>query len=109
MLNECYHPGEIGRFVLLDVDVSGVPRNIEGIVRSSTQEDFFRGSIIDHLDERHVISPFSEDSPPEDATLHIEADWDGDPDRLLMCVRYRGRQISSISPTVADVRFCDSF
>jgi hypothetical protein len=28
LVNSCYSPGDIGRFVLLDVDVGGIPRYV---------------------------------------------------------------------------------
>ena len=44
-------------------------------------------------------------SPQQDCTRHIEADWNGVPDRILLCIRYRGRRIGSINPAHADHAF----
>jgi len=42
----------------------------------------------------------------EDVSFNIEADWDGNPDTVLVCVRYKGRRVTTISPHQADVIFC---
>ena len=47
-------------------------------------------------------------APTEDVSFHIEADWDGTSETMLLCVRYKGRRINTINPDVADVIFCQS-
>ena len=107
LLSPCKTIREVGRFALLDIDVSGIPTDLQGLIRPGIAEvvnfeyyDFSRLGItlLDNVTE----------SPTEDVTFHIEADWDGDPDNMLMCVRYKGRRINTINPAVADVVFCAS-
>lgn len=111
LVSGCYHPGEIGRFVLLDVDVGGVPRDYDGIVRPvgiENVEDYLQPKEVPPA-ESAVGANLTESSPPEDATLHIEPDWDGNPDQLVICVRYRGRRFTTFSPTVVDAYFICSY
>ena len=93
----------IGGFTILDVDAGGIPRDAEGCVVPSiptglrTWEDTHPPRVNEHID----LS-----GPPEDFTRHIEPDWDGVPERLLLCIRYKGRRIGSLNPRKADFVFC---
>ena len=109
LVNKCYSPGDIGRFILLDVDVGGIPRDHAGLIRPGLQRDFIEIEKTDTTKMLPVISELVEKSPSEDASVHIEADWDGNPDRMLLCARYRGRRFMTLSPTLADSRFCKAY
>jgi hypothetical protein len=108
LINPCRTLREICSFVLLDVDVSGIPVNIEGLVRPGIPDyrEIEPSDISDQIRELwHAVSNRHEGSTTEDATFHIEADWDGDPETLLLCVRYKGRRIETINPATADMTF----
>ncbi|KAK7424053.1 hypothetical protein QQX98_000663 [Neonectria punicea] len=109
LIKPCRTPKDVGKFVLLDVDVSGIPVNANGLVRPGVPDKFQA----EHSNLTDVLSGGSSTSntlgpEAEDATFHIEADWDGDPESVLMCVRYRGRRLQTINPATADVNFLDS-
>ena len=104
LLGKCHSMEEIGHFTLLDVDVGGIPRNPEGLIRPGLPENCMELEVIDHVREN-----VAESGPPEDVTLHIEADWEGNPDTTLLCVRYRGRRITTISPAKADRAFWEAY
>ncbi|KAI9663293.1 MAG: hypothetical protein M1821_008341 [Bathelium mastoideum] len=109
LINPCYHPGDIGRFVLLDVDVGNVPRDPNGLIRPGLQEDLLSLEEIKLNGKEPVVPRQYQKNISGDVSMHIEADWNADPDKLLLCVRYRGRRITTISPTIADYAFCEGF
>lgn len=111
LVNSCYSPGDIGRFVLLDVDVGGIPRESDGLIRPGVQDHFIpvgKAGAFD-FEALPVISQLTEASPAEDASVHIEADWDGNSDRMLLYARYHGRRFMTLSPALADSRFCQAY
>jgi hypothetical protein len=91
---------EIGTFVVLDADVGGIPTNTDGLVRASVNRS---------LRTMHPTKPprrlLVENGPPEDFTRHIEADWEGDPETTVLCIRYKGRRLGSLNPALADSHF----
>jgi hypothetical protein len=71
LINLCDSPSDISRSVLLDVDVSGLPRDVEGLIRTgvpSVVDVDMAGSVIASQAEVH------EYQPAEGISLHIEAD-----------------------------------
>lgn len=110
MLGKCSSPKAIASFTLLDVDVGGVPRNRGGLIRSG-QGDVVLGG----MEPTSAPTPdgaeakIQELSPAEDVSLHIEADWEGDPNAALLCVRYHGRRIISICSAAADKAFIGNY
>ena len=104
LLGKCQSIDEIGRFTLLDVDVGGIPRNTDGLIRPGCPDYSFELDVTNAIEENVV-----ESSPPEDVTLHIEADWEADPDATLLCVRYKGRRVATISPARADPAFWKAY
>ncbi|KAH0565505.1 hypothetical protein GP486_001099 [Trichoglossum hirsutum] len=104
LINPCCTLRDIGSFVLLDVDVSGIPRDINGLVRPGVSEEDLR------IYRRLPMAPDNHfiDTSSEDVTFHIEADWDANPDNTLICIRYKGRRITTINPYTADMSFCHS-
>ena len=107
LLNCCSTRRETASFILLDIDVSGIPCDPEGLVRPGVGDD---RSKYDYGFNRLVLQIPRNDSlaPTEDVSFHIEADWDGNPETMLLCVRYKGRRINTINPAVADAIFCQS-
>lgn len=109
-LGKCKTPQEVGKFTLLDVDVGGIPRDSRGLIRSGFP---------DYIDDLHVLESMEasnlakdnvgETGPAEDVTFNIEADWDGNPDTALVCVRFKGRRIITISPETTDVEFLRAY
>ncbi|KAK0640136.1 hypothetical protein DIS24_g9665 [Lasiodiplodia hormozganensis] len=100
LIRGCHSPQDIGRFILLDVDVGGVPTSSDGLVRGGDGEYLEK----DYVDETAVsISKYGGD---EDFTRHIEPDWEGNPELMLLCIRYKGRRITTLNPAVADAYFC---
>lgn len=105
LLKPCNTIRDIGQFMLLDIDVSGIPTDINGLVRPGVADTLSEGHL--DLDEPAIaISNAFSGSPTEDVSFHIEADWDGDPDEMLLCVRYKGRRITTLNPAAADFYFC---
>ena len=102
LLKPCHTRKDIGRFVLLDVDVSGIPRDKQGLVRPGIADA--PGFGLNALSEGLTPDSITE-APNEDVTFHIEADWDGDPDNMLLCVRYKGRRTFTVNTAVADAIF----
>ena len=107
LLNCCCTRQEISSFVLLDIDVSGIPCDPQGLVRPGVGDDrveYYHGfnRIALQIPRNGPLAP------TEDVSFHIEADWDGDPETILICVRYKGRRINTINPAIADVIFCAS-
>lgn len=82
LLGKCHSMEEIGQFALLDVDVGGIPRDSEGLIRPGLPDDCKELEMIDNVQQNLV-----ESSPIEDVTLHVEADWEANPDTALLCVR----------------------
>lgn len=105
ILGKCSSPSEIAGFTLIDADVGGVPRDSEGLVRCGDADGLERWDYISTPPSDFVPLEIPETAPSEDVTLHIEPDWEGDPDRLLLCVRYKGRRISTISPGATDCHY----
>lgn len=98
LLKPCRTIQDVGQLVILDVDVSGIPRNRYGLVRPGLSDDD-----LGKLDE-----PPAEDIADklaEDVSFHIEADWDGDPDQMLLCVRYKGRRAWTLNPATSDLTY----
>jgi hypothetical protein len=109
LLKPCKTIRDIGSFVLLDVDVSGIPTDSKGIIRPGLEEnsprvlDFKTSESIDR-----TMTMRAKANDQDDATFHIEADWEGNPEHMLLCVRYNGRRIGTINPALADSAFCQS-
>ena len=103
LLNPCKTISDVGKFIMLDVDVSGIPTDSQGLIRPGIRDpgEYHDLSILGTL-----IPGNMSETPTEDVTFHVEADWDGDPENILLCVRYKGRRINTINPAVADVVFC---
>ena len=107
LLSCCSTRREIASFVLLDIDVSGIPCDPKGLVRPGIGDERFEY----YYGFDRLAVPMSDNGPPnsvEDVSFHIEADWDVDPETMLICVRYKGRRINTINPAVADHIFCQS-
>ena len=107
LLNCCCTRREIASFVLLDIDVSGIPCDPQGLVRPGVGDD--RVEYYHGFNRTALQIPRNGPlAPTEDVSFHVEADWDGDPETILICVRYKGRRINTINPAIADVIFCAS-
>lgn len=107
LLGKCRTPQEVGGFTLLDVDVGNIPRDLDGFVRSGWPNITIKFDL-----PRESMTPRKEvyeTGPDEDVTFNIEADWDGDPDTALVCVRFKGRRLASISPDQTDIEFCQAY
>lgn len=114
LLRPCVTLMDAGRFVLVDADVSGIPVGIDGLVRPGVP-DSLKHDGADGVTTVPKLLALSQgdkldfaSNSPADATFHIEADWDGDPSTMLLCVRYRGRRIQTINPATADINFLKS-
>ena len=103
LLGICKTPSDIGRFVLLDVDVGGIP-TVNGLVMPG-----FAPSFIQFMPGETGVREIQERGPDVDFTSHIEADWDGNPENILLCFRYKGRRVGTVNPCVADLMFCHAY
>jgi hypothetical protein len=109
VLGKCSTPSEVAKFTLIDADVGGVPRDSEGLVRCGDADLLERHDYISTPRTNFMPLELPETAPSEDATLHIEPDWEGDPNRAVLCVRYRGRRITTISPGTTDCAFVANY
>lgn len=105
LIKPCESVKDIGRFVLLDTDAGNIPRDSSGLVLTGIPHglrswDDHPPPVIDDIQLRGI---------DEDFTRHIEPDWDGNPERTLLCIRYKGRRIASLNPGLADIMFCESW
>jgi hypothetical protein len=101
-------PQAVGSFTLLDVAVGHIPSDSNGLIRSGhavgfcEEYDFVDPSI----SSPHTVVPAV---PDEDFTKHIEPDWDGNPEKVLLVMRYKGRRIATINPADTDKNICRSY
>jgi len=111
LVGKCASPREIGRFTLLDVDVGGLPRDHQGFVIAGQMLASHGAQPLAEADllERAQENLREKNGVAEDVNFGIEADWEGNPDAALVCVRYKGRRITTISPCELDRVFCHSF
>ncbi|KAJ4302614.1 hypothetical protein N0V90_001503 [Kalmusia sp. IMI 367209] len=89
-------PEGVAKLRLLDVDTSGIPTDPYGIIRPGRPKVF---------GFKHVSGPLGKimpSFPTKDWTKHIIPDFEGDPNTILLCFRYQGRQIGTINPNQAD-------
>jgi hypothetical protein len=105
LVKPCETLEDVGRFILLDVDVSGIPTNRLGLVYVGVA-DVRRSDIGE--EEFIVANAFGSTSGTNDASFHIEADWDENPESLLICVRHQGRRVRTIDPCLAEIHFWKS-
>ena len=112
LLKPCRTIQEIGSFVILDVDVSGIPTDIEGLVRPGVATRPYIEEVQQQQDSTlkptwdiNGAGSSEEMANAEDATFHIEVDWEGNPETMLLCVRFNGRRIETINPANADLTF----
>ena len=103
LLGICKTPRDIGRFVLLDVDVGGIP-TVRGLIMPGHAPSFIHTS--GNVDNPKQIQ---ERGPDVDFTSHVEADWDGNAENILLSFRYKGRRVGSVNPCVADLLFCHAY
>ena len=99
-------PNAVGRFVLLDVDTGGIPRDSEGVVRPG-EPDSDLNPLTTGTPQSFVSG--EDRSIQDDITRHIEADWTGNRERLLLTFRYKGRRLFSLNPAETDLRICHSY
>ena len=101
LLKPCQRISDIGKFVLLDINVSGIPRDTHGLVRPGVADG----------DQYYPPEPLSDvvaETLNEHVSFHIESDWAGDPNTMLICVHYKGRRAWTLNPAIADGVFCSS-
>ncbi|KAH8725178.1 hypothetical protein GQ44DRAFT_798782 [Phaeosphaeriaceae sp. PMI808] len=95
---------------MFDVDTSGISRDLDRIVRPGVRERRLRELRGIETYETQIQGETMGPSAigGEDLTFHIEADWKGDPETLLLCVRHKGRRLDTINPATADFAFIHS-
>ena len=98
-------PQAVGRFTILDVAVGHIPSDADGLVRPGQASLFF--------EEYKVVDPSVETVipavPDKDFTKHIEPDWDGNPETVLLVMRYEGRRVATLNPAYSDIDICHSY
>jgi hypothetical protein len=105
LIKPCRTPADIGGFTLLDVDTSGIPRDYRGFVRPGNCDK-------DGPEKVRVRSSMNAAAnlrlrgPEVDLTKHIEPDWNGNPENVLLVIRYKGRRMGSVNPAITDLLFC---
>ena len=104
LVNACRTPNEIGQFLLIDIDASGIPGDINGLIRPGVPQHPQIRSF-----QRGTTEPFRETGPAEDCTRHIEPDWDVNPETVLLCIRFKGRRVATLNVVQADMRFASTY
>ena len=101
LLHTCRTVNDIASFVILDSDSGGIPRAVEGLVLTGVPDPFptWEG------ESPKVCGHSILNGPQKDCTRHIEANWDGIPERILLCIRYKGRRLGALNPAHADIIF----
>ena len=105
LVNNCETLEDIFRFVVLDCDAGALPRNTEGLMLTGIPQTFPTWDGMSPKMKHEVVLS----GPREDCTRHIEANWDGNPERMLLCIRYKGRRLGSLNPIHADRAFRIAF
>jgi hypothetical protein len=105
--NSCT-PYEAAKYVILDCDVGAIPRNKDGLVWTGINPEFSWSAGFRMLDIS-VQKGFELQGSDEDCTRHIQIDWEGDFGAVLLCIRYRGRRIATVSPALADRIFLEKW
>ncbi|KAK0724853.1 hypothetical protein B0H67DRAFT_483178 [Lasiosphaeris hirsuta] len=110
LVGKCSSPRDIAGFTLVDADVSGLPQDCIGLVKSEKPKHTHS---ISHMNPWIASGAphnnLKQKGPDKDVTFTIEPDWDHNPSSAVVCVRYNGRRITSISPIANDGLFCSSF
>lgn len=101
LLRNSHTPYEAATYVILDCDVGGVPRDKDGLVWTGGHPVLPWGEGIP-MGSHHLHESLSLRGSADDCTRHIQADWDGDPGAVLLCIRYKGRRIATVNPAFAD-------
>lgn len=89
------------KFHLLDIDGSCIP-NRAGIVLSGQQPQLLRKDLNESKFGPRALSALILTGCPKDFTVHIEPDWQEDPDSCLIAYRDRGRIVHRLSPQYVD-------
>ncbi|MCJ1226465.1 hypothetical protein MMC12_003117 [Toensbergia leucococca] len=111
LLGAAATPEMVGKFCVLDIDVSCIPCNASGIVRSGTQSPCTTlkpsssppSPLADVVDEMPKMC-----GDVVDLTSHIEPDWNHDMQACLVTYRHGGRLVHRVSPTIAEVAVLQS-
>ena len=111
IIGPCHSPMVIGRFTILDCDTSGIPCDSSGYVKSGVPVPYMDGRTMRRPESlgKSCVKNVGAHSPMEDFTRHIEADWNGNPDEMLLVFRYRGRRLGSVDPSDADTLFWHTY
>ncbi|KAK7960325.1 hypothetical protein PG988_011539 [Apiospora saccharicola] len=108
LLNNCESLDDLFRFVILDCDAGGLPRTQEGLLLTGIPPKFptwdLDGTDPPRMEENVVLR-----GSTKDCTRHIEVNWDGLPEHMLLCIRYNGRRVGSLNPIHADIIFQQSY
>lgn len=111
IIGSCDSPLAVGGFTILDCDTSGIPCDPHGLVKSGIPIPYMTGRVMQRPESmnKQAIKRLLESGPVEDFTRHIEADWEGNPDEMLLVFRYRGRRLGSVDPSDTDPLFWHSY
>ena len=108
LVAESDFPQAVGCFTMLDVAIGHIPCDTDGLVRPGAATLF--------CEEYDVVDPsiripqtIIPTAPDEDFTKHIEPDWDGNPETVLLVMRYKGRRIATLNPAYADLDICRAY
>lgn len=110
LIKACRTPEDIAGFTLLDVDTCGIPRDHKGLIRCGTLTDSVAGESLARVGARGILKKdLVPTGPKNDLTKHIEPDWNGNPQTMLLTLRFEGRRIGCVNPSLTDVLFCQSY
>jgi len=107
LLKDCQSLADVAGFTLLDTDPSAIPCNSDGLIAPGIAP---RWELWDNS-QPPIIEDIQLQEPPhsKEFTRHIEPDWDNIPERLLLCIRYKGRRVGVLDPIIADYNFIRSW
>lgn len=101
-------PQAVGRFTILDVAVGHIPSDADGLVRPGQASLFFEEyeKVDPSVRSPQTVIPAV---PDKDFTKHIEPDWDGNPETVLLVMRYEGRRMATLNPAYSDIDICRAY
>jgi hypothetical protein len=103
-LKPCRTFREVASFILLDVDTIGIPADSNGIIRPGVEENRQRMFYFQTGEQDSGTLREIKGKDDEDVTFYIKADWEGNPETMLLDIRYCGRRITTINPDLSTIK-----
>ncbi|MCJ1226464.1 hypothetical protein MMC12_003116 [Toensbergia leucococca] len=99
LLGDVDTPDRVGKFVLLDIDPTGIPSNSRGLVLPGKQAGCRAQTAISP-----AVSKIQHLGSEElDFTSHIQPAWGFDPNHVLVTYRHKGRLVHKMNPRQMEI------